>query len=95
MGFYCPACEPDRWPSYGYRPAFCEEHGVKRPDVEAPETPQTQAERWCAYHDAIIAEDWDRALMIARRPVPHDATEEERQEWAARRDLARIVVHGA
>ena len=60
----------------------------------APDTPEIREARWQA---AIGREDWAAALAIAREPFPVDSPdwpEDERRRWGARRELARMALHG-
>ena len=51
--------------------------------------PQDHAARSRAFVKTAAAGDWDGAYRIAREPVPADASQSERNEWGARRAIAR------
>lgn len=55
---------------------------------------ETPAGRMAAYRAAMQAGDAERALAIARKPLPATWPEDDRRPWGALRDLARMAVHG-
>ena len=47
-----------------------------------------------AFNQAMADGDAARAYAIARAPAPADWPEDVRRPWSARRDLARMALHG-
>ena len=93
MAFYCPKCEPDRRPTYGFSPGLCERHGQPDVvDVEAAPAPDTPETRTAAFNAAMAAGDAASAYAIARAPLPADWPEDARRPWSARRELARMAL---
>ena len=58
---------------------------------EVGDTPET---RRAAFAAAMAAGDATTAHAIARAPLPADWPEDVRRPWGARRDLARMALHG-
>ncbi len=95
MAFYCPKCEPDRRPTYGFSPGLCERHGQPDDVVDGEAAPDTPETRRAAFDAAMAAGDAARALAIAREPFPVDSPdwpEDARRQWGARREIARAAL---
>ena len=93
MAFYCPKCEPDRRPTYGFSPGLCERHGQPDDVVDGEVAPDTPEARRAAFDAAMAAGDATTAYAIARQPCPTHWPEDERRPWGAHRQLARMAAH--
>ena len=99
MAFYCPGCEPDRRPSYGWSPANCPAHAPEpKPSAMARRNAEVAAmsleERSRAFVKAMASDDLDEANVIASAPIPPTWPEAERAKWGSRRQIVRAVSGG-